>query len=187
MKEPIDHRPEQPRSVFQRVWAGRAGRLLDRLAEASAFVACLLLVFQVAAICLDVLLRLAIDRPITGVIALTEWSLLYVAFLGAAWLQRENGHVRVDIFRSVFPQAISRGIEIGTILMGLAVTGALVWFGTQVTWIKLVEFERDFFKLPWMPLYPIYAVIPFGALLWFLMLLRSLSVPPEGGSGAPDI
>ncbi len=180
-------KPEQHDSAFDRPANGRASRILDRLADGAAFVACLLLLFQVIAICLDVALRFAFDMPLNGVTAMTEWSLLYVAFLGAAWLQRENGHVRVDILRNALPHSLARVVDVGAILIGLIVTAVLIGFGTWVTWLKLIENEIDFFKLAWMPLYPIYAVIPFGAVLWFLVLLRSLFEPTRPTLGAPDV
>lgn len=174
-------------STIYRLCTGRASRVLDRLADAAAFIACLLLAFQVVAICLDVLLRLVLDKPLNGVTALTEWSLLYIAFLGAAWLQRENGHVRVDMIKNMLPRHLARGLDIVTLVIGLLVTSFLVGFGIWVTWIKMVEGEFDFFKLSWMPLFPIYAVIPFGAALWFLVLLRSIFLPPEFTQGTTDL
>lgn len=145
--------------------------VLRRLVDAAAFAAGLLLLFQVVAVTVDVLLRLLLDSPINGVTALTEWSLLYIAFLGAPWLQRENGHVSVDLLLHMVGPRASRRLTVASEGLGLVVTGVLVVFGTVVTYGKLVEGEYDFFKITWVPLYVIFAVIPFGAALWFLQIL----------------
>jgi TRAP-type C4-dicarboxylate transport system permease small subunit len=152
--------------------ASRLEGVFDRLVDAAAFMAGLLLVFQVSAVCADVILRLLFNSPVHGVTALTEWSLLYIAFLAAAWLQREHGHVSVDLLASYLPARLEKALALIAASVGLFVTGVLVVFGVWVTYNKYVEAEYDFFKLPWMPLFLIYGVIPLGSILWFVQILR---------------
>lgn len=164
-----------------------AGRIFDQIVNAFAIVAGLLLVAQMVAVCADVFTRYAFNKPIDGVNALTEWSLVYIAFLGAAWLQREKGHVRVDIVVTSLPRGPSRVLVLLGLFLGLFVTSIIVYYGTQVTWIKFIEKEYDFFKLSWMPLWLIFAVIPLGAALWFLQLCRdAAAVFVNGGEGSAE-
>ena len=51
--------------------------------------------------------------------------------------------------------------------------GFLVWYGTKVTWANYTKNTYDFFKLRGVPIYPIYAIIPIGSLLWLIQLLRT--------------
>jgi C4-dicarboxylate transporter, DctQ subunit len=128
-------------------------------------------------------LRLTFNRPVHGVTALTEWSLLFVAFLGAAWLQRNYSHVRVDIVERYLPPAANKALLLLSATFGLAATGVIVYFGTWVTYNKYVEGEYDFFKLPWMPIFLIYAVIPFGSALWFIEILKQTVRSFRGSDG----
>lgn len=161
-----------------------AGQLFDRLVTFCAVLAGCLLVGQMLAVCADVFTRFAFNKPIDGVNALTEWSLVYIAFLGAAWLQRENGHVRVDILILVLPRLPAHLLILLGLAIGLVVTAIVSVYATQVTWKKFVENEFDFFKLSWMPLWVIYAVIPFGSALWFIQLCRdSATVLLKGRAG----
>lgn len=163
-----------------------AGRLFDHVTNFCAALAGVMLVGQMVGVCADVLARLLFNRPIDGITALTEWSLVYIAFLGAAWLQRQKGHVSVDMVL----QNVSRGpalcLTVFSLLLGLFVTALVTIYGTRVTWIKFVENEYDFFKLAWMPLWVIYAAIPLGAALWFIQLCRDLHTaltnPPDAAA-----
>ena len=42
-------------------------------------------------------MRYFLNRPLVWVLELTEYALLWVTFLGAAWLLRQGGHVQVDV------------------------------------------------------------------------------------------
>jgi len=41
----------------------------------------------------------------------------------------------------------------------------LVWYGTTVTWVKYTTNVYDFFKLPNVPIYWVYLIIPIGSAL----------------------
>lgn len=150
------------------------GRIFDRLVTSCAIVAGVMLVGQLVSVSLDVLVRYLFNFTIDGVTAFTEWSLVYIAFLAAAWLQREKGHVQVDMLITLLPPGMGKILTIFGLLVGLGVTAVLVVFGAAVTWIKVSEMEYDFFKIPWVPLWTIFIVIPFGSALWFLQLCRDI-------------
>jgi len=149
-------------------------RLLDRVVDACAWVAGALLLFQVASVSIDVLMRYLFDMPIRAVISLNEWSLLFIAFLGAAWLQRQGGHVRMDILIDRFGPRFAAVLDLFGMVLGIAVCVALVWFGTAVTWEKYTTGVYDYFKLREVPIYVVYVVIPVGSLLFLLQLGRDL-------------
>jgi TRAP-type C4-dicarboxylate transport system permease small subunit len=146
----------------------------DRVLDGCAWIACALLLFQVASVSLDVVLRYFFNVSIGWITALNEWSLVYVAFLGAAWLEREGGHTADDsILELLGPWAKKASQRIGWAL-GVFVCAVLVWYGAKVTWNNYVSGAYDFFKLREVPVFWIYLVIPFGCLLWLLQLLRRI-------------
>ena len=83
--------------------------LFDRVIGAMAWIAGALLLFQVISVSCDVLIRYFFGTSIRWVITLNEWSLLFIAFLAAAWLQRQGGHVRLDILSATPDHATSPG------------------------------------------------------------------------------
>jgi TRAP-type C4-dicarboxylate transport system permease small subunit len=153
----------------------RLGAAFDRLLDACAWLACALLLFQVATVCIDVILRDFADMSFLWITASNEWSLVYVAFLGAGWLEREGGHTRDDsMLEGLGPGAkvFSDWLSLG---LGVVVCVFLVWYGTTVTWAKYTTNVYDFFKLPNVPIYWVYLIIPLGSLLWLIQLLRNIA------------
>jgi TRAP-type C4-dicarboxylate transport system permease small subunit len=163
-------------------------RLFDRLLGSCAFAACVLLMLQVASVTLEVLLRYFADVSLPWVTAFNEWSLLLIAFLGAAWLEREGGHTKDDSVMERFgsrarawTDALGRALGAGILLL-------LIWYGGRATIEKLVSWEFDYFKMREIPVFWVYVFIPFGALLWLIQLLRRRralpgEAPPAGEAG----
>lgn len=155
-------------------FASRCSRALDLVISAMAVVAAALLLFQVVSVSIDVVLRYFFNMPIRGVIALNEWSLLYIAFLGAPWLQRQGGHVSVDIFTELGGPKTQRASNLLGIALGIFSCLVLIYFGSIVTYEKYVDDVYDYFKMRDVPVWPVYLVIPFGSLIWLLQLFRDL-------------
>ena len=62
----------------------------------------------------------------------------------------------------------------------------LTWYGTLATWDNFTKKAYDFFKLPNVPIYLVYIVIPIGSLLWLIQLLRQQSRPSHR-TRKPDV
>jgi TRAP-type C4-dicarboxylate transport system permease small subunit len=158
----------------------------DWLLDACAWLACGLLVFQVVSVSAEVVARYFFDISFGAVTALNEWSLVYLTFLGAAWLQREGGHTSDDSMLDMMPAWVRpMSVWLGW-LIGVASCGFLVWYGALVTWEAYVTNAYDFFKLREIPIYPVYVIIPFGSLLWLIQLFRA-SRPSQTSAKAEPI
>jgi len=119
----------------------------------------------------DVTLRTFLNRPITWVLEGTEYSLLYITFLGAAWLLKREGHVRVDIVLNQLeprPRAI---LNVVTSIILAIVCFLLVWYGTQST---LNNLQRGILSVRYysLPKFAFLAVIPLGRLLLLVDSLK---------------
>lgn len=164
-------------------WSRTFFRVFDRIVDVCAAIACGLLLFQVITVSLDVILRYFFDVSYRWFTALNEWSLVFVAFLGAAWLEREGGHTRDDSLLEAFGATVKGLSERAGWVIGLAVCAFLVWYGAKATWYNFEKNTYDFFKMQGVPIFWVYAVIPFGALLWLIQIVRQLR---EGRSGAAE-
>ena len=87
-------------------WSG-----FDRLLNSLALVASAIIPFMFIAIIYDVTTRNLRIGQISWVLGVTEYALLYVTALGAPWLLREKGHVSMEAFRTILPDALNRWIE----------------------------------------------------------------------------
>jgi TRAP-type C4-dicarboxylate transport system permease small subunit len=150
----------------------RCGAGFNAILEACAEIARWLLLLQVATVTPDVILRSFFDVSLSWITAANEWSLLLICFLGAAWLERAEGHTRDDsMLAPLGPWAKAFSDKL-TMVLGLAVTAILVIYGSKATWKALAENHYDYFKLKDVPTWWVYLFIPLGALLWFIELAR---------------
>ena len=136
-----------------------------------------MLAFQVVSVSLEIICRYLFNISFSIITPLNEWSLVYLTFLGVAWLQREGGHTSDDSVVALLPPQVEwLARRLGWVL-ALVTCGLLVWFGTLVTWDNYSKNTYDFFKLSGFPIFYVYIVIPFGSLLWLIQLLRKQSRP----------
>ena len=79
-------------------------RWLARAENVFAELAILILVLCAASICVDVFLRYFFGRPLMGSTELTEYALVYITFLGAAWAVPRGAHIDIDAFVILMPE-----------------------------------------------------------------------------------
>jgi TRAP-type C4-dicarboxylate transport system permease small subunit len=167
--------------------ADAAGRVFDHLLDVCAWIGCALLVFQVASVSFEIICRYFFDLSFSVITPLNEWSLVYLTFLGVAWLQREGGHTSDDSIVTLLPAWVGRAAQVLGWLLGIVTCGLLTWYGALATWENFEKNTYDFFKLPDFPIFYVYLIIPIGSLLWLIQLLRPQSRPgwasPPGDGG----
>ena len=112
----------------------RITRILDRLMDSFAFLACVLLGFIAFSICLEVVMRYLLNRPLVWVVEVSEYGLLYITFLGAAWLLRSNEHVTMDFLLNRLEGRNLAMLNMITSILGAIVCLVLVWYGVKITW-----------------------------------------------------
>lgn len=151
----------------------RYDRWLAKIENVFANVALVGIVFLVSAVCFEMLMRGLFDRPQTWVIEITEYALLYITFLGTAALQRQGGHVSVDLLTDALNDAWRRRLAVVSAALCLVVVLVLTWFATLAT---IDALRRGVYKPTVMefPTWIVLAVIPVGSLLLSLRFTHRL-------------
>ncbi|MCD6567893.1 MAG: TRAP transporter small permease [Dehalococcoidia bacterium] len=163
----------------------KAGRIFDKILDIGAVGTSALIIFIMLSICVEVVLR-RMGHPQIWEIEVTEYCLLYVTFLGAAWLLRREGHVKVDIITNAVSPRVQRWLGIITSVIGSAMSLYLVIWGITVTWDYL---QRGVVQCTPLltPTWIVLIIIPLGSIPLFLQFLRrtrgymgmSISSPDE--------
>src|SRR4030042_4723038 len=79
----------------------KAGKAFDRLLDFFAVLAGIVAAFITVAVSAGIITRFMFNRPLAWVIEISEYSLLYIAFLSAAWGMKNNKHVsRAFVYHS---------------------------------------------------------------------------------------
>jgi TRAP-type C4-dicarboxylate transport system permease small subunit len=111
----------------------KTDHLLDRVHRVMAWVAAACILFMMLAICYSVILRYFWNKPVPWIVEVSSYLMLYITFLGTAWLQRQDGHVEVDLFLSKLKPRVRALLRAITSLGGVAVGFILTWKGAAVT------------------------------------------------------
>src|SRR5512141_5348 len=58
------------------------------------------------------------------------------SFLGLAWTLRCNEHIRMTLAISAAKDGLRRGLEVGCLAVGTAITGYFGWASVEMVWIS---------------------------------------------------
>jgi len=139
------------------------GNLFERIMGALAFMAGVLLLLVALFVCYAVITRYLGFKPPVWVLQFTEYALLWITFLGAAWLLKKNGHIRIDTLVSRLKPNGLRKVEIIDNFLGFIVSGIIFWFGTLHT---IDCYQRAILDVKGVsvPKFALFLIIPLGGL-----------------------
>ena len=143
----------------------------DCILNITAFLGALLLIVQMILVNADIVLRYFLNSPIRGASEIAEVSLLYLTFLGAAWLLRCEGHISVDILAARLSERTLVGLRFLTSALGCLIFAVLSWSGAKVTyglWAKDVVTPT----ILELPRAGIVIIIPLGCFLLCVQFAR---------------
>ncbi len=148
-----------------------AARWFDRLNQVLAAVACVLLVLITLAICTEIFTRAALDISNPWLVELSEITLLYVTFLGAAWVLGNDKHVSLDLVLNHIGDSAARRLHLVLSLVAAVACFIVTWFGILTV---IDQFANDISEPTIMaPLsFWITSVIPFGFALLGVQFVR---------------
>ena len=130
-----------------------------------------ILMFLMLSVCADVILRYFFNRPQAWVAEISEYLLLYITFLGAAWVLKNEGHVVVDVLIAQVSPKTRAVFGVISSVIGAFVFLVVFWFGTLET---LDLFKRGVHNPSVLefPKAPLVAIIPFGSFFFMIQFLR---------------
>ena len=158
-------------------------RGFDRLIVVFAWIAGGLMMFALAAVCVDVLMRYFFNRPLPWVLQISEYVLLYIPFLAAAYVLREESHIRIDILLNRLGRRTRNRVNAVTSVLGCGVLLVLSYYGASIT-VDYYHRNVPTIKYLKIPEFLVIAVIPVGCFLFALQFLRRAAdhaTPPEEG------
>ena len=151
--------------------AAKLSRIFDGIIEVLSWIAGILLLFSLLAVCMDVGLRYFFNSPTGWVLQTSEYALLYIPFLGAALVLKEDLHIRVDIVLNRLDPKMSALVNVITSVMGFCVLSILTYYGFCLTldYYKRGVPTLDYIKVPE---FLVIIIIPIGCLVFAIEFLR---------------
>lgn len=106
-------------------------------------------------------------------VELSEYIMLYLTFLVAPWVLKQDGHVRVDVLLNFLGPRLRFFADAITTTVATVVCVVLFWFSLGVT-VESYQRGVTLMKILQVPEYLLLAVIPLGSLLLSLRLVCRL-------------
>jgi TRAP-type C4-dicarboxylate transport system permease small subunit len=148
-------------------------KILDRVCTALAVVAGALILFMTFSISYFILTRATgVPSPI-WVVQFNEYSMLWIAFLGTAWLLGKDRHISIQIVTSRLSERGKRIFRAIQDVAGFLVCLGFCYYCSFSTWDYFVRNIIDVQAVD-VPRAYVVSVIPFGFLLMALQFIRRL-------------
>jgi tripartite ATP-independent transporter DctM subunit len=164
--------------------AGAASPLLaaiDGLSALCGWLGAALVAAMLAIICYDVALRYLLNSPTSWSTEIATYMLVAMAFLAAAWAQREGAHIRVELLVERLRGEARRTLELLCAWLGLVLVAFLAWQAIVVAYDNWVNGVRIFSLLNtpvYLPQIPVAVGLAAFALAVLADIYR-LSPPPS--------
>ncbi len=113
----------------------------------------------------------------------SEYLLYAAAFLGAPWLLRLGGHIRMDLVCTTLPPRARTVLELLCDLLGLAVCGVMFWYGLAAV-RDGIQAGTMIIKMLVLKEWWIMSVVPVSAALLIIEFVLRLSRPFRSGAGS---
>ena len=149
----------------------RTSTLYEHVITALASLAGTLIVALMLTIGLAVFMRYLLNQPQAWVLEATEYAVVWITFLSAAWILAKEGHVMVELVTARLKPRTQALLCIITSILGAVLCIIVVVYGTQVV---IDHFQRSVrMETTAAPLKaPFLSIIPIGSLLVFVQFLR---------------
>lgn len=116
--------------------------------------------------------RYFLNYPLVWVAEISGYCLLYIAFLVAAWLLKEEAHIKMDMILTSLKPSVQTIINTVTSAVSTLVCFILTWFGVKVT---LDLFHANYFTPTFLelPKFVFTIAIAFGFLMLSIQFVRA--------------
>tara|TARA_R110002020_G_scaffold26514_26_gene86024 strand:+ start:8147 stop:8698 length:552 start_codon:yes stop_codon:yes gene_type:complete len=162
-------------------------RTLDILQWPVMFLAAFLIFVMMLHVVLDVLSKYILNEPITGTLEIvSNYYMVAIVFLPLAVVQRQNGHVKVEVFTTAFPPRVIAACDAFAAVLTLVYVSLMTWF-VLIEAIEQTEIrEKLQVGIKLMPVWPARWFAPIGAGLFILAILFSLNAFLRQARGLDD-
>ena len=127
---------------------------------------------------LDVVLRYFFSSPIPGALEVSEIMLAIFGIMGIAYTHGVGANVRVAMLVENMPTRAAAVLNLITGLLSFQIIAMLVWYGV-VMGVEEYQFGTTTDSLK-IPLYPIHFLLPIGAFLLSLEIVKEIVASVSG-------
>jgi len=148
---------------------------LNRTMKVTAWVTSALIILMMLLVVSEVFQRYVLNAPSKWISDfVTEYLLIYVALLPAAWILLVGGHVNVELIVSRLRPKHRHNMSIATNILGLIYSIVLTWQGWLWVWRELTH-GTTFATTARLPVWPAVGVIFIGGVFLCLAFITRIA------------
>jgi TRAP-type C4-dicarboxylate transport system permease small subunit len=156
----------------------RIGRGYLIVEEGLVIVAGIFVVVMMLITMADVAMRSVFNSPLEGAYEITEFLMAGVVFLGLAYMQREKGHLAIEIFTERMPPWARSAVRIFGYLVALVLFSAIAYETSQLAY-EAWDVQDYTMGAARLPLWPVKTAIAFGSILFCIRLVVDMACDLE--------
>ncbi len=145
-------------------------RVYDRLNGVGAVLVAVLVLFMMVATIANIVFRM-FGSGLLWAFELTEYCVFLIPFLGAAWLLKMDGHVKLDVLIERMNTRIKAVLNTVTSLLGGVTVLVLAWY-SGLNALDAYEVGYATTGILTLPRFVFLLIIPIGCLALFLQFIR---------------
>ncbi len=149
----------------------RLNAVVTRILDVLAWLAMTLIGLATIAVAVSIFTRYFLNKPIWWVPEATQYALGFITLLGAAWVLKREGHVRMDLVLEQLSHRVRDWINVVTSILCAVLCLIITWRGMVVVW--------DYYQIDYIyegslviPVFLLEGVIPVGFFLLSIQFLR---------------
>jgi C4-dicarboxylate transporter DctQ subunit len=144
---------------------------MDFIINSLAWVAGAFSIFMMLGVTADVIGRYFLNKPITGMVEVNQVMVLWIVFLGTAWLAKKDGHISMDIVPMILRPRTRLILDLFSAVICAAASAVIFWYSVKVT---MDYFHRGTLENGNLAINTGYILlaIPIGCLPLFIQFLR---------------
>jgi C4-dicarboxylate transporter DctQ subunit len=149
----------------------RISLCFDRVIDILGLFSAALVAFAMIGICAEITLRNFIGWSLAWIFEMTEYSLLFMTFFGAARLLKSEGHVRMDIVLNLLKPRTQILLNIINSIVCAIACLVFTFYGFKTAWYYFQSgvAYMSFVEPPW---WIIISPVPLGFCLLFIQFLK---------------
>ena len=151
----------------ERDWLDRFEAFTRAINRAFAAIACLLVLAIMCLIVVAVFYRYILKDPISWVLDITTFMLVFVFYLAVAPALESGSHIEVDLFDPLIPQSAHKAQRLIGKALTLIFAVVFLWF-TATYYREIVSSDELSFTMLMVHLQVVYWIGPIGALQFLL-------------------
>lgn len=150
-------------------------RFVNCLSEGMGTVAAILCIFLSVNVTLNVIFRYLLHSSMPGGMELNQYLFCAITMLATALSIREDGHVRVDIFRTRMGTSVVDICDFLTSPLLIIIGGILLWFSMDEFRLAVIFNKRSNTDLG-VPLWIVWGILVIGSVGFFLEGVNSFII-----------